>query len=352
MPITPASVRLAKKLRAELLTITNKRERELVAAWARAWDEVAGDLELAITQLVIDAGQGTVTRAQALRSARLRNALAHIADQLALLTDRAGVQLAGDLAQVVRDAAQAQQAIIAAQLPPAERASLAGWDRVDARQLNAIVQRTTEQITSQLWPVSSETDAIIRRELIRGVAAGSNPRQTAQRMLKRAEGGFNGGLARALTIARTETLDAHRAAAAVGQRANADVLAGWIWLTSLAGKVCSACLGMAGTVHPLTESGPNGHQRCRCSRMPKTKSWKELGIDLPEQPDQVPNAENWFNKQPVKRQKEILGPARYKAWKAGKYPMSQWAVKKQNPGWRPSYVRSSVGAGRSERLAS
>jgi hypothetical protein len=41
------------------------------------------------------------------------------------------------------------------------------------------VQRTTEQITSDLWPLSSEADAVIRRELVRGIATGSNPRTTA-----------------------------------------------------------------------------------------------------------------------------------------------------------------------------
>lgn len=353
MAVTVKSLRLAGRLRADLLKITNRHDRELTAAWARAWDEVAGDLELAIARLIIDADEGTVTRAQALRARRLQAALDAVSRQLNRLVDQSGVTLTGDLASIVRQAGEAQEAIIGSQLPADQRATLTGWDRVDSRQIDAIVQRSTERITSQLWPISSEADAVIRRELVRGIAAGSNPRQTAARMIKRAEGGFNGGLGRALNIARTETLDAHRAAAQTAQDRNKDVLAGWIWLTALSGRTCPACLGMSGTEHPLSEPGPQGHQSCRCSRMPKTKSWRELGIDLDEPKSVMPDAGEWFGSQDVATQKRILGPGRYAAWKRGNYPRSKWAVKKPNEDWRPSYVTSPLPkVGRSDRLAS
>ncbi|MFC0629530.1 phage minor head protein, partial [Kribbella deserti] len=296
---------------------------------------------------------GLLSRSAILRSTRLRLALIEVSGRLAAVADQAGVTVSGDLDGIVQAAVDAQENIAKAQLPKAELDAITSWARVDARQIDAIVRRTTERITSALWPLSAEADAAMRRELVRGLMAGSGPRQTAARIVQRAEGQFNGGLARALTIVRTETLDAHRAAAAAAHKANSDVLAGWIWLTSLSGKPCPACLGMSGTVHPLTEPGPQGHQNCRCTRMPKTKTWRELGIDLPEEPDQVPSAANWFNKQPVKRQKDILGPARYAAWKRGDYPMDQWAVKRANADWRPSYVTSPLpNGGRDTRLAS
>lgn len=340
MAVTATTLRLAKQLRTQLLKIVDARARVMTKAWADAWDVVAGDLELAIARLIVDADAGTVTRAQALKSVRLQKALDAISRGLTNVVDDTTAQMISDLPGIVQATGEAQFAIIASQLPKGEIESLAGWSLVDPLRIEAIVKRSTETITSSTWPISTEADAVIRRELVRGISSGTNPRVMASRMVKGAEGGFNGGLSRALTIARTETLDAHRAAAKVAQEQNSDVLGGWIWLTKLDAKTCQACLGMSGTEHPLDESGPDGHQNCRCARMPKTKTWADLGIDLDEPPSTLPDAGEWFTSQDVATQKQILGPARYAAWSRGDYPLSKWATVRQNDGWRRSYVPS------------
>lgn len=345
MAITATTLRLTARLRADLLATTNEQDRTLTGAWVDAWDTVSTDLEAAINELAANAQGGMFSRSTLLRSRRLQIVLQHIAQALVTLSENAGRLITDDLPGVVRAAGEAQEAIIASQLPEAERDKLAGWERVDTRQIDAIVKRSTEQITSQLWPLSTEADAVIRREIVRGVASGSNPRQTAAKIMKGAEGGFNGGLARALTVARTETLDAHRAAAAVAHAENADVLGGWIWLTklSVSPPVCPACLGMSGTEHPLTEPGPEGHQNCRCARMPRTKTWAELGIEGLDEPEsKTPDAEAWFEALDEKAQRGILGAGRYDAWAKGNYPIGQWAVRKENPEWRASYQTSPL----------
>jgi hypothetical protein len=341
--ITATTIRLSKRLRKDLLAVTNQQDRALTQAWVDAWDTVAVDLESAINELAANAQGGMFSRATLLRSRRLQIVLQHIAQALVGLTEDAGRLITDDLPGVVRAAGEAQEKIIASQLPKAERDKLAGWNRVDTRQIDAIVKRSSERITSQLWPLSTEADAVIRREIVRGVAVGSNPRQTAARIMQGAEGGFNGGLARALTVARTETLDAHRAAAAVSHAENADVLGGWIWLTDLSPRVCPACLGMSGTEHPLTEPGPEGHQNCRCARMPRTKTWAELGIEGMDEPaSAAPDAAAWFDGISGDEQRAILGAARYDAWKRGDYPIGKWAVRKENPEWRASYQTSPL----------
>lgn len=341
MAITSTTVRLAEALRRDLLKVTDQQVRDLVAAWANAWDEVAGELELATLDLAARAENGRITRAQVLRSGRLAAALDTIGRRLTSLADQAGVRIVADLPAVVDAAGRAQAEIIDSQLPKAERGNLADWSRVDHRQLEAIINRSTEQIASDLWPLSSEAQGAIRRELVRGVAAGANPRETATRMLQRTQGEFNGGLTRALTIARTETLSAHRAAAKVAHQQNSDVLKGWIWLASMSSRTCPSCIAMNGTEHPLDEDGPLDHQNGRCSRLPQTKSWKDLGIDLPEQASSgVPDSAAWFENQSAETQKQILGPARYDAWKRGEYPMSAWSERVSTDGWRDSYRMS------------
>jgi SPP1 gp7 family putative phage head morphogenesis protein len=351
--VTPNTLRLGLGVRRDLLKIADKHTRDLTAAWARAWDEVAGDLELAIIELINGADGGRISQAAVMRSTRLRYSLDSIARELNRLADEAGILVTGDLLQIVRDAADAQEAIVSSQLPKNQQDALASWSRVDSRQIVQIVQRTTEHITSQMWPISAEAQGVIRRELVRGIAAGTSPRATAARMLKRAEGGFNGGLTRALTIARTETLDAHRRASQAAHDLNKDVLRGWMWLAAMSSRTCPACLGMNGTEHPLTEDGPLGHQNCRCTRVPLSKSWKDLGIDLDEPAPVKTSSKEWFDSQDEKAQRKILGPTKLAAYKRGDYPMDQWAVRRENKDWRPSYVPSPVPRpGRSERLAS
>lgn len=338
MPVTPKTLRLAQRTRNDLLRVTDAHTRELTKAWVDAWDDIAGDLEKALVEMISTAQGGVLSQSTVLRSVRMQQALDVVARRLTRLTDDAGRQVAGDLLQVVRAAGEAQEEIIASQLPKAGRDKLTGWDRVDPRQIEAIVQRSTEQITSQMWPLSAEADSAIRRELVRGLATGEGPRKTAAAILDRTEGAFNGGLSRALTIARTETLDAHRRAAQVAHDENKDVLRGWMWLAATSTRTCPACLGMNGTEHPLTEPGPLGHQNCRCSRAPVVKTWRDLGIDLDEPPSAPTGSQEWFDSQDEKTQRQILGPAKYAAYQRGDFPMSQWATRRSTDGWRDSYV--------------
>jgi SPP1 gp7 family putative phage head morphogenesis protein len=177
----------------------------------------------------------------------------------------------------------------------------------------------------------------MKNELIRGIVVGSNPNETARRIMKATQGRFEGGAARAVRIARTETLDAMRAGAAAVDRQNKDVLKGWRWSADLSPRTCQACIGMHGRTFDLDTPGPEGHPNCRCARVPVTRSWADLGFkDIKEPPDLFPSAEAWFKGLSSSEQKRLLGP-NHDAWKAGKFPLSQWAVKKENPGWRPAW---------------
>lgn len=339
MAVTSKTLRLERQLRLDLEKVTDAQTRTMISAWVDAWNEVEPDLTAALLEQLVS-GE-TVTRAQLLRSTRLSKALAVIADHLDDLTRDARDLIVGDLRAVIDAAGGAQASIIDSQLPPRakELVDLDAWSRVDSRQLEAIVKRSTKQITSLTKPLSNQAYDAVRRELIRGAAAGSNPRETARRIIARTEGHFNGGLQRAITISSTETLDAHRAAARLGEAQHTDVLQDWTWLAELTSRTCPSCIGMHGTRHPLDEDGPNDHPRGRCARLVNTKPWSELGFpNLVEPPSLVPDAQAFFDGLPVADQKVILGPAGYDAWSSGKFPIDKWAKKQANDGWRDSYV--------------
>ena len=206
-------------------------------------------------------------------------------------------------------------------------------------QIAAIVRRVTEQITKVTYPISEEAYAAIRRQLLRGIAVGSNPRTVARRAVQAVEGQFHGGLSRALTIARTEMLDAHRAAGQAVEERNPDLVAEWVWDAHLGPRTCRACLAMHGQRFPTSTPGPQGHPGCRCARVTVAKTWAELGFTgIRERPSLHRSSEAHFNRLSEANQRKILGDTGFEAWKRGDYPMSEWVKRQDNPGWRPSYI--------------
>jgi SPP1 gp7 family putative phage head morphogenesis protein len=275
---------------------------------------------------------------------RLQKALTLAADRLDELANLTTVTVQADVARTVLAAAQSQIDVIMSQLPPADKvATLPTFTRVSTDAMDAIVLRTTERIAKDTVPLSLDAQASMRRNLIRGVAVGENPKVTARRMLRDTEGHFNGGLTRAMTIARTETLDAHRAATQAADLANNDLTQAWMWGAELGARTCIACISMHGTRYPLEEPGPIGHQNCRCDRIPVTKTWAELGFTgIEEPPSLVQSSEEWFDSLTPGTQRSIMGPERLALYQDGKIQWADLNRTQDNPGWRQSVIVTPV----------
>lgn len=333
----PYSVELA--LAAALAQITDAQTAEITQAWARAWSEVAADL-LDAVEIVLTA-HGRLNTAAVVRYQRLTSVLAAIGDTLEDLAALVGVRIMSDLDEVLALAERGTRELIAAQLLDEERILRPRPVAPDA--LTAIVRRTREQVISTTSPVADQTYSVILRELTRGVAAGDNPRETANRMVERAESHWNFGRARAETIARTETLDAYREGARVSQDLHADILAGWVWVAHLGPRTCRSCLAMHGEFFELSAEGPHDHQQGRCARTPVVKP--SGGEFDPETLDLswVPDAIDHLMSLPVADQQAILGREGHRLWLAGKFPPELWVKKRRTRGWRDSYVPASPG---------
>lgn len=338
--INPTTVAAARRMRIQLDATVDAATRALAEMWGRAWDEIVDDWSAAIDDLI--KGDQWPTTAQILRAKRAQQALQVAADALDELAKQAGIRVLSDVSQLSAQAAAWIEILASTQLPPGVSVTFA---RVDPAAIAAIVQRVTGQVTSLTRPLSAEATQAMRSALIRGVAIGDHPEQAARLMLQRAKQGFDGGLHRARVIARTEMLDAHRAAATAARKANDDTLKGWRWHAELSGRTCPACLSMHGTEYPPDEPGPLGHPSCRCTAVPITKTWRELGFDIDEpEPPPFQSGEDWLREQPVEVQKQILGKKGWEQWQAGNWPSDQWAVRRANPGWRSSWVVAKVPA--------
>ncbi len=344
MAVTRRTLRLLDEIRARVDSTVDAATNSLVAAWFEAWQTVLGDWVDAVAEIQAASEDGKwPTRAQLLRMERVQRALDATYAGLERLSDLAGVTIVGTLDDVVA-AAGGQLDVIASQLPDdlaaaSLRASVA---RADTEQIAAIVQRTSELVLKSVSPLAGDTMEVIRTELIRGVALGSNPRTTARRMLRRIEQSHNVGLTRAMVIARTETLDAHRAASMAHEDANADLLEDWQWAATLDRRTCPSCLAQHGTRHPLDEPGPQDHPQGRCARLSRTKSWRDLGFDIDEPDDLLPDAQQWFATQPRDTQLQIMGPGRLQLLDDGQASFTDLSRRQSNPGWRDSYTVTPV----------
>lgn len=348
MAVDRGTLELLDGLRVSINQALEARDRALLASWARAWNEVSAEWQAALDDLVTasDGGQWP-SRTKIRRAERAQRALRVTRDALIDLAHDLQVTVTQGLPQLVDDALEWELRLATSQLPATHPHTLevtAALTRVDARQVAAIVERTTTRVTAASRPIPAEVDTIIRSTLVRGVAVGDNPRRAADTMLSRIGSSFDLGRSRALVIARTEILDAHRAAAHEFDRKNRATLAGWQWVANLDARTCIGCVAMHGQTFPLSEPGPLGHQQCRCVRVPKPKSWADLGFDGIDEPaDLLPDAQAWFDGLPEWDQLAIAGRARLDAYKAGTVPWGDLATRRTNRGWRDSFIPTPVG---------
>jgi hypothetical protein len=215
--------------------------------------------------------------------------------------------------------------------------------KINPDVLDTIVHRTAQQITARTRPLSEAGQVAVRQALIRGAASADHPTKVARDMVRLARvGAVDLSLSRAEAIARTELNDASRSAAQAWGEANSSTLSGWEWLSSRSSTTCAACWSQDGTMHELSEPGPLGHVNCRCTRLVRTKTWRELGIDLDEPAGlNRLSAQDHFRSLSAAEQLQIMGPGRLAALNDGA-PWSSLAREVPNADWRPSWQMTPV----------
>lgn len=332
----------ARNYHRQLQQLTDGQVLELTKAWVEAWDALKPLYVAAVNDLMMQAEDGYVKPTTVIRHRGLQDALNQTRDTLNALGANVADTISADVDEAVAAGAEAEVAMIEAQLPPGTANLVTNFAASNPAALAAIVERTTQQIVSTTQPLPADVEQIMRQELMRGIAVGDSPRNAAAKMVRRAEQRFNGGLNRATTIARTEMLDAGRTAAQAADEDNADIVDSWQWEASLDHLTCPACLSMHGTRHPVEVFGPKGHPNCRCTRLPVTKPWSELGFNIDEAPDTTIDSREWFDNLEPDVQLEIMGRERLDLLQSGAVSWSDLGRLQPNTGWRDSYQATPV----------
>nr|WP_231366505.1 phage minor head protein [Zhihengliuella flava] len=320
--------------------MTDQQVAALTRAWVDAWDEL--EPEFSETLVDILTGKERVTATTLAKNRRLSAALRQARGTLDALTDNADALIVNDVETAVLDAVDGHMNAVQSQLPPGQVAVQVGFDRLSPEAIAAIVERTTQQIHSSTMPLAPDVEVAMKRELIRGITVGDNPRTTARRIIRRTEGAFNGGLVRATRIARTEMLDAHRNGDQAAAQHNKDLLEGWYWSATLDTRTCPSCLANHRTFHPVDEFGPIDHPNGRCARIDKTKSWRDLGFNIDEPEDDLPDAHAWFDNLDDSSQLRVMGPTRLDLLNSGKVTWADLTTRHSADGWRDSMTATSV----------
>ena len=121
---------------------------------------------------------------------------------------------------------------------------------------------------------------------------------------------------------------------------NNDLLKGWQFVATLDSRTSITCASLSGKIFPIG-SGPRPprHINCRSTSTPVIRSWKELGIDLPEpmvgtrssMDGQVPadlTFSKWLRGKSASVQDDILGATRGKLFRENKIDVDKFTDKK------------------------
>lgn len=195
---------------------------------------------------------------------------------------------------------------------------------------------------SSAWWARQAEDTVFRfaSAVRQGLVAGETNRDIVSRLVgKRGQPGvMEVSRKNAMSLVATSVQTVANASRLETFQSNSDVIQGLVWVTTLDGHVCPACAARSDLSWSITDRSPIGghvvpfanppiHFGDRCVLAPRTKTFKELGINLPEfLPPRASvrgvQAGGTTFKDFLKRNpdiaREVLGESRLDMWNRGK----------------------------------
>lgn len=323
----------AAQFDAELTSRQVAAQDQMLAAWSESYRGVREELDRFYRKVAhARANDIPASPAWAYQERRLKDLLDTVATQVGKFSGGASEPIRQAQASAIKAAQRHSQAMVST----AAQEALGIVGELATADPSALIQQAVgfmgdgtvlnRHLAKTLAP---EVVDGVRSTVIRGLATGKGQDWFVREVTK------NYALAqsRAVTIMRTETLRVYRETSRATYEANADVLEGWTWQAHLDARTCVACAIMDGTLHPVTDT-LDGHPRCRCAMVPRTKSWEDLGVPgLEDTRPPVPSGKAWVEGQSPAVQKAMMGPAKYEAWKAGDITLDDMVAQHQSDDW-------------------
>lgn len=235
--------------------------------------------------------------------------------------------------------------------------------QLSASQLKAFVAEPFQGAQMQTW-ISNIFRAKLTDEIRQELLAGYFKGESYKKLVDRIDVGFNSVRSEVITQARTFIADVNNRASEAVYKANSDIIKWEEWNATLevslksGTSTCIRCASKDGIRFPIGSDHirPPLHFRCRCFMTPVTKTYKELGLNIPELREKARpfteregkpidtgltrrildvgqhkgDFESFLKTRGEGYQKELLGPSRFKLWESGKIKFRDFTDKDGN----------------------
>ncbi len=264
------------------------------------------------------------------RQERLETLLDQVEQEVSRIAGHADVLIRDRQSTLIMIGQRHAEQLMLAGLSPVPAGVAVSFNRFPAGAVQQMVGFLADgsPLRDLLDELGPDASSQVRTALLRGIGTGQHPR-TVARFAREA---LDGNLARAERIARTSMLNAYRGSTMETYRANADVVTGWQWIAALGSpRTCMSCIAKHGQVFSLQEQMID-HWNGRCTQIPVTKSWEELGVEgVPDTRPKIQTGEDWFNSLPEAKQREYMGRAKFHAWKNAEFELSDLTTERVDP---------------------
>jgi hypothetical protein len=324
----------ADKFRVDIL----KRERaaaiRLVNAYGRTYATLLPQIDALATELATNPDMKLWKKLKLKRLEQLKD---QIEQEVGKFSAYLGVELdAGAQAAIEAASIHSRQAVQAALPGIAEiDAQIMGtWNRLPVEAVETLLGflRPESPLKKSLDIMGPEVANIVQDRMTEAIALGLNPKTAAKSIAPLMKDAFRESMGKALSwalrTARTTQLYSYREASRANYTANAHIVKGWRWLSAKSKETCLACLSMDGKEFQL-DVPLNDHQNGRCTMVPITVTYRDLGLDVDEAPQTRETARQWFEKQDEATQQAMMGKQKWEAWKAQKFEFD--ALAKESP---------------------
>lgn len=269
-----------------LASIEAQAMQSIIAAYASIVTGLESDLAAVVRDIAARQAAGEiVTSSMVRRVERLEQLLQQAQAELAGMVAMTDLAVTSAQQQATALAQSAAEELLRSSLGTIPQGVTVVFNRLPVEAIRILVGSLQDgsPLFDAFHHLGNEAIQAIRQEIVSGMASGLGPRTVARR-IKRIVGA---NMEDALTIARTAIINAYREANRQTFLANADVLMGWVWTAKLDARTCPFCWAQHGTLHELTETMAT-HARCRCTPVPRAKSWADLGFPMIGEADAGP----------------------------------------------------------------
>jgi SPP1 gp7 family putative phage head morphogenesis protein len=325
-PIDPEVIRAMRRFRALLDQRETATMMEMAQHWARLERGITAHLEAMVAEIAERQARGQIVTADLVRlSKRYQDLQAQVRDQIAEYADWAADKVAAEQRWMGKAGLEHAATLLRASFP---RGVVGAFDVLPVEALKLMAGYVADGSPlriyfTKMYPVAMQG---IMDALMTGLARGWSPSKTAKLM----RDALGVAPRTAINSARTETLRVYREASLQQYRASG-IVDGYIRVAAKSERTCMACLAKDGKWFPLSEPFAE-HNQGRCRGIPA------------KQGQQYPGTQglDWFMKQPEERQRLMLGPGRYEAWRANTFDLADIARLHIDPTWGNSWQERSL----------